>query len=257
MEKEKHPNRNHKNPPRYKDDKGNLVLPIELVFPIVRINEDGKFEPVATGFFVHPAGGFVTAKHCLFENEVYDTNCFAIQTLSPGHHVKRKIQYFEPHPVADIGMGMLHGEVRSRETDEMILKAAFGIALKEPCIDDDVMTLAYPRMKIDDKQEGTFPCDRYTGQIIEHYPKGTFKLRSSCFRTNMEIKSGASGGPVLRANKIIGVNSTSFKTEENEEPLSFITPIHFLYELRLTDIDGVVTSVKELMENGHMMKAEF
>lgn len=106
------------------------------------------------------------------------------------------------------------------------------------------------------KQEGIFPCDKYMGQIVEYYPDGTFLLKSPCYQTNMEIKSGASGGPVLRENKIIGVNSTSFGTSEEEEPISFITPIHFLYDLKLRDSDGVETSVRELMEHGFMMPAE-
>lgn len=252
----KHFRRNEENPPRYKDDNGNQVMPIELVFPIVRRNKHNLWEAVGTGFFVHPAGGFVTARHCLFNKEGYDKDCYAIQTLSPGHHVVRKIQYFQAHEMADIGMGMLHGEVRSRETDEVVMRPTLPISLKDPNINDEIMTLAYPRMTIDESQEGRFPCDKYSGQIIEHFPHGTTWLKSSCFQTNMEIKSGASGGPVLMGNRIIGVNSASFSTSEEEEPISFITPISFLYDLTLRDSDGVQTTVQELMDNGFMLKAE-
>ncbi len=68
----------------------------------------------------------------------------------------------------------------------------------------------------------------------------------------MLIKHGASGGPVLRGNTIIGVNSTGFDIFQNEEPISFITPITQILELTLRDSDGEKTSVQELMDKGHM-----
>ena len=68
----------------------------------------------------------------------------------------------------------------------------------------------------------------------------------------MEIKSGASGGPVLRGNHLIGVNSSSFDMGATEDPISFITPIQQIFDLTLKDSDGRKTSIKELMDSGHM-----
>ena len=105
----------HLPPPSFKDNYGNIIRPIELVFPIVRRLGDNEFEAVGTGFFIHPAGGFVTARHCLFNGDEYDHNCFVIDTIGRRQQI-RKILHFEPHPKGDIGIGMLV----SRHVDNVV-----------------------------------------------------------------------------------------------------------------------------------------
>lgn len=240
-------------PSSFKDNFGNIISPIELVFPILRLTNDDQFDAVGTGFFVHPAGGFVTAKHCFYNGDIYVSGTYyAIHSVGNGQHLMREIQYFEPHTVGDIGVGMLKGQLKHKHTNEIVLKASFPISLTPPNINDDITTLAYPRMRITKNQFGTFPCDKYAGKIIDYLPNGTARLRSECYQTNMEIKSGASGGPVLRGNHIIGVNSTSMDIPDHEEPISFITPIEFVFDLVLKDGAGEATSIKQLMDSGHM-----
>lgn len=238
-------------PKGFKDNYGNIIAPIELVFPIVRINSENNFEAVGTGFFVHPAGGFVTAKHCLYNNNVYDDSCFAIHSVGDGQHLVRKIQYFEAHPDADIGMGMLKGQLRKAD-GELLLKASFPVSLTRPIIGEEIMTFAYPHMTIENDNTGTFPGDWFKGKVIEHLPDGTGKLKSEAFATTMLIKHGASGGPVLRGNHLIGVNSSGFDAFGTDDPLSFITPISQIFDLKLRDSDGKETTVHELMKNGYM-----
>lgn len=97
-----------------------------------------------------------------------------------------------------------------------------------------------------------FRCDRFDGKIIEHLPESTAWVKDECFQTNMLIKSGASGGPVLRGNHIIGVNSSSIGIADVEEPISFITPISKVLDLTLKDSDGKETSLMELAEKGFL-----
>lgn len=238
-------------PKGFKDNYGNIIAPIELVFPIVRISSENNFEAVGTGFFVHPAGGFVTAKHCLYEDNVYDDSCFAIHSVGDGQHLVRKIQYFEAHPNADIGMGMLKGQLRKAD-GELLLKASFPVSLTRPIIGEEIMTFAYPHMTIENDNTGTFPGDWFKGKVIEHLPDGTGKLKSEAFAKSMLIKHGASGGPVLRGNHLIGVNSSGFDAFGTDDPLSFITPISQIFDLKLRDSDGKETTVHELMKNGYM-----
>ena len=242
--------------PSFKDNQGNLLSSHQLVFPILRKVSWDTFVTVGTGFFVHPAGGFVTAKHCLFIGEKYDENCYAVQTIGQGQHFIRKIQYFEAHPKADIGVGMLRGELKDGRTGEIVLMASFPISLKAINLGDKISTLAYPRMKINDSQVGTFPCDKFTGEVKEYFSNGTAWLKDECYMTNMLIQSMASGGPALRGTHIIGVNSSSMSLSVNEEPISFITPIDKVFDLVLKDGEGVTTSVKELMNSGHMPFAD-
>lgn len=240
----------------FKDNMGNIVTPIELVFPIIQRLGPGEYRTVGTGFFVHPAGGFVTAKHCLYNKNVYLDNCYAIQSITASRQVVRKIQYFEVHPEGDIGMGMLKGNIIDSYTRERVLKASLPVSLTPPSVNDEITTLAYPTMKINSRNIGTFPCERYAGKIIDQLPSRSGKLTSETFVTTMKIKSGASGGPVLRGNHIIGVNSTSFDTAPDDVPTSFITPISLIFDLELKDSIGKVTTVRKLMDDGHMAFAK-
>lgn len=247
-----HPSRKPEKPSFYKDSSGKTITPIELAFPIIRYTKEKQFEAIGTGFFFHPAGGFISARHNFYDNDIYDADCFAIHTISPGVHKIRKVQYFAPHPVADIGVGMLKGQLLNSNTNHIVLKASLSISLTSPQIGDEISTLAYPRMKIKNASIGTFPCDKYAGKILEHRPEGTGKLKSECFITNMEIKGGSSGGPVLKGNNIVGVNCTSLDLDEKEEPISFITPIELVFDLELKDSDGGTTTIRRLMESGHI-----
>jgi V8-like Glu-specific endopeptidase len=246
-----HKQRKKQQPNKFKDDQGNIITPIELVFPIIK-KVGNEYECVGTGFFVHPAGGFVTAKHVLYENDKFNPIYYAIHTIGKNMHFARKIIHFQGHPIGDIGMGMLDGELKNRITGEIFLKAALPVSKTPIGPKDKISTLAYPRMKIDRQNVGTFPCDKFSGEVIEHLPEGTSKLKSECYVTNMHVKSGASGGPVLRGFHVVGVNSSSYQTAVDQEPISFITPIHLLFDLELTEGDGSKVTVKELMENGNM-----
>jgi hypothetical protein len=148
-------------------------------------------------------------------------------------------------------MGMLRGQLHNGQTGELLLKASFPISIVPIQIGEAISTLGYPRMKINNNV-GIFRCDQFEGKIIEHLPEGTAWVKDECFQTNMLIKSGASGGPVLRGNHIIGVNSSSIGMADTEEPISFITPIRKVMDLRLRDSDGKGTSLMELAESGHL-----
>lgn len=247
--------RHYQKTPMFKDNFGNDVYAIQLTFPILRKKPDETFTTVGTGFFIHPAGGFVTAKHCLFKGEKYDDQCYGVHSISANEHFIRKIQYFEAHPIADIGVGMLRGQLKDRLTGETKLMPSFPIAAQAINIADDISTLAFPRMTIDQNQVGTFPCDKFTGKITEHLPDGTSHLKDECYATNMHIPTMASGGPTLRGNTIIGVNSTAMSlTEDDDDPISFITPISKVFEIVLKDSDGNETTIQELINSGHMPK---
>lgn len=241
-----------KTPPLFKDNFGNTISPHEVVFPILRKTSDNNFVFVGTGFFIHPAGGFVTARHCLYKNDKYDEKCYAIQTIGY-EHILRKIQYFEAHPNADVGVGMLKGQLLSNITRQEILRPSLIITSKKIEINEPISTLSFSRMKINKNQVGTFRCDMSTGKVIDYFKDGTSQLKDECFQTDMHIPTMASGGPVLRGNKIIGVNSTSFTVPLHQDPISFITPISKVFDLILKDSDQKKTTINELAESGYMI----
>jgi len=243
-------------PSYFKDSEGNVLGSIDLVFPIIRRSSHGVTECVGTAFLIHPVGGFITAKHCLERESGYDGEYFGIQTIRRKYQVIRKIVYYEAHQKGDIAVGMLSGELRDKATDQIVYLTTFAIAAVPPKIGEDVYILGYPRMRISSKKMGTFPCDRYDGTILEHLPEGTAKIKSECFVTNINIKCGSSGGPVIRDFKVIGVCSSSFDNDGTVEPISFITPIHLVYDLELKDSSGGVSTVKQMMHDGYIPKAQ-
>ena len=92
----------------------------------------------------------------------------------------------------------------------------------------------------DNTYEFTFTGDWQTGHVQELHETGFSNLKNKCYQTSINIKSGASGGPVIKDNKVIGINSSGLELQINEEPISFITPIKLLEELMLLRIIDVM-----------------
>lgn len=241
----------------FRDNFGRVIYINELIFPIIAIGGDGNYRPVGSGFFVHPAGGFVTANHVLFRNGQLQ-DCYAIHTVSPTEKLVRKIQAFFPHPEADIGIGMLKGQLLGLD-GKVHLRASFPISRRVAAVGNVIRSYAYPNSVVqvtDGTQIGSFQGSWCHGRITKYLKEGEhWALQSDCFETNMEIASGASGGPVIRGMGIIGVNSRGWEFLEGEtegDPISWITPISKIFDLEISDSDGRETTVLELMRDGHM-----
>jgi len=71
-------------------------------------------------------------------------------------------------------------------------------------------------------------------------------FKGTCIQTNMQIKGGASGGPVFNdEGYVIGINSTGFEMTDSEEPISFVTPIQKVFDIEYPlNTDEGIRSVK-------------
>ena len=239
----------------FRDNHGNDVQPIDVVFPILTIDDNG-FKFIGSGFFVHPAGGFVTAKHVMFDSKgkLIDP-CYIIQAVK-GKFIMRKLQVYFPSPVSDIGIGMLKGGF-VYEDGSPFYHTPLAISLDVPEVGDIIKTFAYPKAKIkniDETQIGDFKGDWQGGEIVKHYPNGRDKvlLPHNCYETSVLINGGASGGPVISNGLVIGVNSTGYDVEDGQKPISFITPISEIFNLPIHDSDGKPHTVNQLMKDGHI-----
>lgn len=74
-------------------------------------------------------------------------------------------------------------------------------------------------------------------------------VRNRCYQTTMTIEHGASGGPVLKNDLVVGINSSGMDLPEGEIPISFITPIDLILDLSVPNGDQLI-SIKELVTNG-------
>jgi len=243
-----------------KTNKGEEKSPNEAVFPILTGNIKTKeFIFVATGFFINPYGGFITAKHVMFDDSEQPINpFFAIQTVK-GKTYLRRLEHFVYHPLADIAIGMLSNDVikKNKLIKVPIETIYFQLSKNAPNINDEIKTFAYPEstIKSDGKEQiGIFNGIWQNGIIEEFYPKGTGAfLKSPCYQTSVLIQGGASGGPVLHKGKVIGINSTGYKQLKEEKPLSFITPITEILEMSVIVGQNKRISVKELIAQGKIL----
>lgn len=71
--------------------------------------------------------------------------CYAIQTLDTGERIKREIRIFFPHPDADIGVGMLRGQLY-RDCKEHLL-VSLAISLTPPNIGNKISTYVLSKIR--------------------------------------------------------------------------------------------------------------
>lgn len=237
----------------FRDNYGVLHDYEELIFPIIYKNiKTGVYHAIGTGYFIHANGGFITAKHVLYHQEKLLKPCYAIQTLDDKTRFIREIVAFFPHPKADIGVGMLKGQIKKGTQPHYV--AAFSISLSPPKVGDKISTYAFPKSEVvikNNSQTGVFRGTWSSGEIKRFIPAGEHHLlETDSFETSMHIAARASGGPVLRGAYIIGVNSTGWDIEEGQEPVSNITPVHEILDLIIKNSDGSETTVRNLMEDG-------
>ena len=108
-----------------------------------------------------------------------------------------------------------------------------------------VVTYAYPENEIlDFTHQENVPkvfSDYYAGQFLRYVPKpGNSLLPHAHYETSIEIRSGASGGPVFDAQgRIVGVNCRGwdFRGSEHEGTnLSSIVPIAESLAIEVSDL---------------------
>ncbi len=235
---------------------GKEVLTEEPIFPLVSFNPDTKiWKCVGTGFFIQAIGGFVTAKHVFFENDgTHLPTVFAIQTTSSNERHVRVLKHFVAHESADIAVGLLgprrlHGGKNVPSQNATPFTLNFG----NINIEDQVRTYAFPlseRKALDSGEyEFTFKGKWSAGKVVEYCEDGSPLVRNPCYQTTMLIDHGASGGPVLKNNLVVAINSSSMQVLEGETPISFITPIDFILDLSVPENDTLIP-IKELIEKG-------
>jgi hypothetical protein len=121
----------------------------------------------------------------------------------------------------------------SNSTGQPMLNKVMTLSARRPAVGARASTFAYPTtvIKRDDANMAVH-CNTtwHHGQILEHYPKGRDRvlLPNECFRTDINIPGGASGGPVVGEDgKVFGINSTGW----DGTPDSFVSSISRLLPL--------------------------
>jgi len=228
-----------------------------VVFPIIKAfyypdgTEDQKI--VGTGFFLDSNGRFFSARHVFYNRnvqaldlgftfdlglalDVEDAERIALYCVH-SVNVNRKMvarsidmSSINPRRDTDIVTGFVEmkqfGKGDNSITEAELTRTAYinyATNMDIP-VGTEIWTVAYPLAKVSRRENGGFnvysKSDMYRGRITKHYPEGrdSVMLPGPCYETDMEIKSGASGGPVFISGSsgfVFGVNSAG------TEPHSF------------------------------------
>jgi hypothetical protein len=210
----------------------------QAIFPLICfIREKEAFECLGTGFFVNPAGWFITAKHVLCDrNDNGPRHILAVQTLKNGGQVVREVTHMSFHPSADIMVGKLEDKARDIYAQPTPYEFAphFNLSFKKLDEGEDIIGYGYPKtVRSISGRAYTFDFtgNWSRGSITEFLEDGSALLQNKCYATTMRIDSGASGGPVFHNNCVVGVNSSSWELPEEDTPLSYVTPVDLISDL--------------------------
>lgn len=209
---------------------------------------------LGTGFFINPYGGFISARH-VFQNSDHETEptLYGIQRTTTNEIHVRPVKSITVHESVDIIIGLLGkrripNEKEMAPTNAPIFKLDFSPLKKG----DKIFTYAFPNTEVKGTSDGKFDFKfslTCTEGIIEDEHERSPVVPNRCYQTNMEIKSGASGGPVIKDNYVVAINSSGYDLEDGEQPLSFITPIDFIKELNVISGEKEI-QVADLIKNG-------
>jgi hypothetical protein len=115
-----------------------------------------------------------------------------------------------------------------------------------------VATFAYPNTIIETTPQGQilyFEPNFFEGRIMEYLPNGRDRLMlpGPCYRTNMVIHHGSSGGPVAGpSGRVFAINSTGFDGTDD----SYISRIDELFSLEIITGNDERITVQELIRHG-------
>lgn len=224
-----------------------------IVFPIIKAlyypdgTEDHKV--VGTGFFLDSDGRFLSARHVFYNRnrltldpglplelglalDIEDAKGIALYCVH-SVNVNRKmvarridVSSIIPRRDTDIVAGFVEMKQFGKGDDsiteaELRNTAHINYATNtDISVGTEIWTVAFPLTKVSRLEKGGFnvdlQSDMYHGRITKHYPEGRDRvmLPGPCYETDMEIKGGSSGGPVLISGSsgfVFGVNSTGME----------------------------------------------
>lgn len=216
---------------------GQPLHPGTGIVPIMKEVGEKRLAVIGTGFYVTRYGLLVTAKHVL-EDLMADDSVSLVQYfvchLAQEKNIHlRKIRRAHLLINADIGIAQADNYLESFPNDPLMnLRAT--LSTEFPVEGSPLTTYAYPENKILDfnRKDSTpeIKGDYFQGGFLRYVesPEHPF-LRFPYFETTVEIRSGASGGPIFNSEgRVIGVNCRGwdFRGGEHEgKPLSYIVPI--------------------------------
>jgi len=222
-----------------KNDLGESVDPKHSIFPILKRHKSGEFIFLGTGFFVATTGIFVSASH-VFSDVIRDPEVdafFILQFQESNVYCPRPITSCVQHDIVDIAVGFC-APMTHNETGDPYFNPVLRLSRRRARIGEPLFTYAYPATEL----RGTMPTQvkvsptYFDGVVTEYHEtkRDNFLMPYPCYRTNIAIHGGASGGPVFGFNgRVIGINSTSI---QDHEDISYVCRIEDIMNLGMDNV---------------------
>ena len=236
---------------RATDGTGKELDPMAGTVPIIKEKEKGKLQVIGTGFYITRYGLVMTANHVMWDLASGDKKtlvpCFVCHPLDGKNINLRKflsVSLLEP---VDLAVGQVDNYCE-KFPDNPLMNHRVPLSSLIPQEGADLVTYAYPENEIMDFS------DPDSSRIIKgNFYKGKLKryVRNSehpfihypHYETTINIKSGASGGPVFYNGRVIGVNCRGWDFGKNiseDENLSYVVPVVEIFPLKIRACPKVV-----------------
>jgi len=224
---------------------GEPIQPGTGVVPILKELEPGRLGVIGTGFYITRYGLFLSAGHVL--GALVDWNTHKVGVAYVCHlageaavHLRRVLRVSLLRP-ADLAIGHADNYV-GRLPEDPLCNLRARLTTETPLPGTQLVTYAYPENEVlDFTQPGAAPtiaADYFEGTFLRYVEQSENPFFPyPYFETTIEIRGGASGGPVFDERGIvIGVNCRGwdFRGGEYEgNNLSSIVPIRLLLPLEV------------------------
>ena len=208
-----------------------------IVFPIIK----ALFYPegvevhkiIGTGFFLDENGIFLSARHIFqgrgsaLDKEYADG--FAVYCVhAVNFESKYVVRYIDINSIktredTDVAIGKVEtnqfGRPNKNITEDELKKTAHlnYVSGENVAVGTKIFTVAHPLTDVSNVSKGRINIDvrskAYEGRITKHHPvsRDAGLISWPCYETDMEVKGGASGGPVFLSGKdgvIFAINCT-------------------------------------------------
>lgn len=153
----------------------------EAVFPIVKLESEGQFRLIGTGFFIAENGVFATAKHVLmdvFDEGDRQTHPISfIQFLPDNRYILRPVLRCTSNTIADVSVGVA-APGHHNTTGAPLPNKIVTLTVVPPIPGARVATYGYPKTVARESELHFFPAF-YDGLMEEHFPDGRDKVTRS------------------------------------------------------------------------------
>jgi hypothetical protein len=229
---------------------------------IYKVSLKGEAKLIGTGFWLTEKGHLVTAWHVIRDNigldGVDEGPIYAMQTFSDRRVIARVLRKTAQHKTYDLALSETVGPGGYDAEPTW----TFTMTLEEPEVGDFVGTYSFLSIDqiFDGERHGGITTDTFAadlaipeiglvyqltfatrvnrGQVREIFPNGRDRVMMPfpCFRSDVPIYGGNSGGPVFdKAGRVCGINLTSYEGQD----ISFHMPLKGILELSARDIEFV------------------